>query len=142
MTRPIKFRAWDTHLKKMWSAEEMGRDELSLIPDGRGFANVSSVSPNLTQWLNHLIPLQYTGLKDKNGVEIYEGDVLKGAPSGWKKEFQIFYLAEVYFGDCGWRAKEKVLDRELPIHIHMQGSYGVEVIGNVYENPELLEEKK
>lgn len=87
-------------------------------------------------------PQQFTGLHDKNGVEIYEGDILKGAPSGWKKEFQIFYLAEVYFGDCGWRAKEKLLDRELPIHIHMQGSCGVEVIGNVYENPELLEGKK
>jgi len=142
MTRPIKFRAWDTERKEMvhFDSPNFCHEYGTLTFDIKEYPGIANYPGNsdFSTWKL----MQFTGLHDKNGVEIYEGDILKGAPSGWKKEFQIFYLAEVYFGDCGWRAKEKLLDRELPIHIHMQGSCGVEVIGNVYENPELLEEKK
>jgi len=40
--RSIKFRGWHKELKTMFSAEEMGADQLTLMPNGRGFANISS----------------------------------------------------------------------------------------------------
>lgn len=49
--RQIKFRAWDTIRKKMFSAEEMGQDQETIMPDGKGFVNVNSISTRLTQWI-------------------------------------------------------------------------------------------
>ena len=75
---------------------------------------------------------QYTGLTDKNGKKIFEGDILKGS---WNTIFKVVY------DDCylGFRAKEKT---DFHNCIDYYGLNTIEVIGNIYDNPELLEVNK
>lgn len=118
--REIKFRAW--------VGSEMLQDvgiipfmhEGSAYQDPYGSFFLKGDSDKL---------MQYTGLKDKNGVEIYEGDILDW---GGLKPIQIVWR------DAGLRSDFKGSDI---IHLTQEGmsAFG-EVIGNIYENPELLAE--
>ena len=131
--RENKYRAWDTKRKKMWSAEELGKDQVTLSPDGRGFMNVSGVSTRFSQYSPHLIPLQYTDLEDKNGKEIYDGDVIRRA---YKTQVLHYFDHEVKW-DCertGWYCGELSLG-----YIYKKDE--IEIIGNIHENPELMETK-
>lgn len=131
MSREIKFRAWngftmisgDFCLTKegepfYFGTELMGEIKVDIpIPYGKADLEL----------------MQFTGLKDKNGKEIYEGDLI---------EYRIHpqYPAEVYYDerDCGFRLRvngEMQHDKTYPM------MFAQEVIGNIYENPKLLEGK-
>jgi len=121
--REIKVRAWDTKREKMWSADEMGQDQLTISPDGKGFVNVSGIDTRLSQYANHLIPLQFTGLKDKNNKEIYEGDILLNDYYG-KSQIIVKWITDGFNVNL----------------LSKGGAKKCEIIGNIYQNSELIQQ--
>lgn len=115
--REIKFRAWDKENKVLLPVDLIG-GVIVKIP-GYEWENVEDFEI-----------MQYTGLKDKNGKEVYEGDVYLN-PLGNKLQI-IFSLKEASFTGKSLRTKE-----ELPM-LNFEGQLQGEVIGNIYDNPELL----
>ena len=95
-------------------------------------------------WFREIELIQSTGLKDKNGVEIFEGDVVKVSDGGNEEDSYTSVVKN--YADEGYPA----LDIEAPsswyyesnvLSTIMGGDYEtIEVIGNVWENPELLEQ--
>ena len=90
--------------------------------------------PNLHE---KAVIMQYTGLKDKNGKEIYEGDILN-----YEYEYGKFCIADVYFEErTGLYRISKQINKHQAIN-HILGLVSIcrnmEIIGNIYENPELL----
>ena len=102
--RTIKFRAWDTDEKFMYNNWTV----IDRVP------------------MDYVL-MQFTGLKDKNGKEIYEGDVLDYKYNGTTKE--VFWESAMFrFRDKnGWGALSLVASES-------------EVIGNIWENSELLKD--
>jgi len=115
--RIIKFRAWYGKESRMleWDDLQDGTEELE-----RYFNNkMSDVSP----------AMQHTGTKDKNGKDIYEGDVLYHPMQG-KRE--VYYPFMEHVASFGLRNVENAMAGAL------SDSHIYEIIGNIYENPELL----
>ena len=147
--REIKFRAWHTQQGKMYSAEEMAADQLTLLPTG-SFINVSGDSTRLSKILPRdiFIPMQYTGLKDKNGVEIYEGDTVKLTNPKYQIQKKVL-IGEVIFSYASFGVDIKRVDEwtnytegvepsQTIYFLTISGSNNIEVIGNIYENKGLV----
>ena len=124
--REIKFRAWDEYSKKM------DYDPMIKVFGQKWY----SVNDHFN---DSDILMQYTGLKDKNGVEIYEGDVIKcEIQDKYKKNEPGIYIVK-FDNEFRFSACEKKDPHGLPL---TWGAFlSIENIGNVYENPELLEDK-
>jgi len=109
MSRDIKFRAWNK------SDNRFIKFGFAAIPLDDGMLQPNS---------NDIILMQYTGLKDKNGVEIYEGDIVKTKSQYWQVLFNdgAFWISNIA------KKGADVLVRSTPL----------EVIGNIYESPGLF----
>jgi len=114
--REIKFRAWETRNNKMiyFEEDETGKEDLQLIKEF--FIKIEDC-----YYASEVELMQFTGLKDKNEKEIYEGDIL--GREGWQNTKPI-----------KWRLPAQFV---LPIEF-----FKWEIIGNKFENPELLCVKK
>jgi uncharacterized phage protein (TIGR01671 family) len=142
--REIKFRAWLKDEKQMVPVVDINlSDEIifyfdvSHCKDGaESFDFVRDNHPNAESIFEHCELMQYTGLKDKNGKEIYEGDVLD------KEGYWSFYIGfkDACFVMIPCNSVQRANWTWHPAGQNM--IEGWEVIGNIYENPELLEEPK
>lgn len=125
MNREIKFKVWDIEEKEMYEPHK-----IEYINFYDGFVTLKVVG--FIEFEDAEL-LQYTGLKDKNGKEIYEGDIIKResmAPGGLDRIGKITIEDGVIWIESN--VDSVCLFDEID---------ELEVIGNIYENPELLEEK-
>jgi len=128
MNRELKFRAWDKKRKRM-------RFDLP------AFYFIKTMEEPLDR--ENFEVMQYTGLLDKNGKEIFEGDLIRHY---WVDEYkgtsldrrEVIERVPGGFINRPLNDKEKKTDYSL---VHAD-NWNFEVIGNVWENPELLEEEK
>lgn len=120
MTREIKFRFWNDTEKKMYYPDVLETPLIKPI----GIKDC---------WL------QYTGLKDKSGKEIYEGDVLKITKEIEDNGFiyKAGQMAMVEWHHAGFIYNFINIMPDRKIWPFFEG-FAVEIIGNIYENPELL----
>jgi hypothetical protein len=114
MMREIKFRAWDKACGGM------------VVAPWKLYLN-GGVSIDGTWATADVVLMQYTGLTDRNGKEIYEGDIVKnesGLPISEVRYSVDLARFMLFRGFNGWS---------------LSGVESVQVIGNIYENPDLLE---
>jgi len=122
--REIKFRAWDARNHKMFIPPELIHPPLEV-----GYFDDSGCPKGM----NSAPLMQYTGLKDKNGKEIYEGDIIKHPQNG--RNLIVKYDFGAFVGK--WFG----LNEYIFFNDMANDEDSIEVIGNIYENPELLEVK-
>ena len=115
--REIKFRAWNQTEQKMTTP-------FAWVNESHLFSTCMCSAPT------HEL-MQYTGLKDVNGVEIYEGDIVKGWVHSPKDLLVVAFESSKY--SCGFKCAEISGKGKIDVWYD-----GLEVIGNIHQNPKLL----
>lgn len=124
--RTIKFRAWDKKDKRMLA-------DVGILTPASQAEWIDGVGISVFRGSEKFDIMQFTGLCDKNGKEIYEGDIVKC--EGFHTEIYI-----VKYGRASFvlGVRQGLYD----LAIVMQDSYQMEVIGNIYENDYLLDNQQ
>jgi uncharacterized phage protein (TIGR01671 family) len=132
MKRKMKFRAWDKDCKQMFSQDENGEFYPTHQPErGTGYELGDAMKIGLGySHHKHLVLMQFTGLKDGNGKEVYEGDLLKYDGG------QL--IVEIKWADGGFYCF-KNNQQTIPLAFRLKEQIAeYKIIGNIYENSELL----
>lgn len=122
MNKEIKFRVWDKDFKRMRYLNS-SHDFICFDEKGNGYYH--NMQTGLGEWFSDL--MQYTGLKDKNGVEIYECDIIEYKDSTGKHIEEVKFDKGCFYaglhGGSSTRVAPKLINARLS-----------KVIGNIYEN--------
>ena len=140
--REIKFRAWNKSLKGMYTTFALTMNGKILGANGDGaYAPLSNDRDNYDL-------MQFTGLKDKTGKEIYEGDIVRILYTDWpSKAIEDKRTLEQYLVDIAqvkvviWKVQGFYVSHKIDGYAESMepGRHGyIEVIGNIYEYPDLI----
>lgn len=132
MNKQIKFRAWDNKSQQMlFQNQQYGLEPQYKIQDDCW----TRFWEALYRCQEQFILMQFTGLLDKNGKEIYEGDIV--LLNHWKSSdlfnYKLPFIVEYYEGEINFKQKEYNNFKG-----SLVGKIDIKIIGNIYENPELL----
>lgn len=142
MSREIKFRIWYPNHKRMTTGAERTLEHACMdIRNGKMIFNIDELDydenfePEYYTDSGYVL-MQYTGLKDKNGKEIYEGDIIRGVNGSINGVPCAWNGGVISYGDGNhnvplWGTLEQ-----------QDSTHWFEVIGNIYENPELMDGAK
>jgi uncharacterized phage protein (TIGR01671 family) len=137
--REIKFRAWDKEEKRMVEESEVmlwGNGAWGAYREGNEEWTSEGVASPEPYTDNDMVLMQYTGLQDKKGNEVWEGDLLSLWDGSRILEVRWGRVGWVLFGDLFKRLG--FLDGDECSEYHTKNYLReCEVIGNIYENPEL-----
>ena len=127
-----KFRVWNEKTESFIDYGDLMLD----LKNGKVYSGDVGIPEYTIDVTNQVILMQYTGCRDKNGIEIYEGDVIKD-------KYDKTWLVQWYVGAFVITDKIPDSDGQTSTYSHFSNvsnhHFYFEVIGNIYENPELLE---
>lgn len=126
MNREIKFRAWDKKRETMWSWAELLFQPIRLANWLIEYGH-SKVDENFDKYGDGKILMQYTGLKDKRGAEIYEGDIVRARNKNETNTYKV-----------SWENGSFTLENYGLLSEYWYYSEEIEIIGNIYENKDLI----
>mgnify|MGYP001599860110 CR=1 FL=1 len=143
ISRPIRFRAWDKTFRIMIKVDVLEWNKFT-FDDSVCYINgekyKSQILEKITEYqtdsvtIKNVVIMQYTGLKDRNRKEIYEGDILKDSIGEilqiiWdQSECRFEALFRSSYGRKNWELKRHIKDIQF-----------MEIIGNIYESKHLLD---
>lgn len=136
--REVKFRAWDKTNKQMHYLGELERATLTLGGDELVLITHNDHYIDSSEPLSDVVLMQFTGLTDKNGREVFEDDIVRGD----QHDVAVVEWQDNIDTDRDWRyASGFSFDLLETIHVMISGDktqlLNVEVIGNVREHPEM-----